>query len=49
MLDEFGLDRQAVLELKIEGGVASEDSATGEAEGRIKVKGVGQECPTHTS
>jgi hypothetical protein len=30
-LDELGLDRQAVLELKLKSGVASEDSAVGKA------------------
>jgi hypothetical protein len=37
-LDELGLDRQAVLGAQIEGGVASEDFAVGEAEGQDQVQ-----------
>jgi hypothetical protein len=48
VLDELGLDRQAALKLKLK--VASDPKIflSSKRKSRIKVKGVGQECPTHT-
>ena len=53
MLDELGLDRQAALELKLEAGLHQKILQLAERiskdEIKIRVKGVGQECPTHTA
>ncbi len=60
VLDELGLDRQAALELKLKAalhrkilplvkrrGCRAGRRGRGQAS-EVKVKGVGQECPTHT-
>jgi hypothetical protein len=49
VLDELGLDRQAVLELKLKAALHQKILQWMNGTGRVKVKGVGQECPTHTS
>ena len=51
VLDELGLDRQATLELKLKAALHQKilQLMKRKSEVKIKVKGVGQECPTHTT
>jgi hypothetical protein len=50
VLDELGLDRQAALELRLKAALHQKILQLVKRRGKIKikVKGVGQECPTHT-
>jgi hypothetical protein len=50
VLDELGLDRQAALELKLKAALHQKILLVVKRNSKIKikVKGVGQECPTHT-
>jgi hypothetical protein len=50
VLDELGLDRQAALELKLNAALHQKILwlVRQKNKVKIKVKGVGQECPTHT-
>jgi hypothetical protein len=51
VLDELGLDGQAALELKLKVALHQKILlvAKRKSKSKITVKGVGQECPTHTS
>jgi hypothetical protein len=48
-LDELGLDRQAALEIKLKAALHQGILwlLRRKSKIKIKVKGVGQECPTH--
>ena len=50
VLDELGLDRQAALELRLKAALHQKilRLVKRKSKIKIKVKGVGQECPTHT-
>jgi hypothetical protein len=50
VLEELGLDRQAALELKLKAALHQgiPQLVRRKSKNKIKVKGVGQECPTHT-
>jgi hypothetical protein len=50
VLEELGLDRQAALELKLKAALHQKilQLVKKTRKIKIKVKGVGQECPTHT-
>jgi hypothetical protein len=49
VLDELGVDRQAALELKLKAALHQKILLVVRRRSKIiKVKGVGQECPTHT-
>jgi len=51
VLDELGLDQQAAVELRLKAALHQKilQLMKRKSEVKIKVKGVGQECPTHTS
>jgi hypothetical protein len=50
VLDELGLDRQAALELKLKAALHQKILCLVRQKSKVKIKvnGVGQECPIHT-